>query len=467
MGLRDAVAALLGVSAYQPPKGYGPEHDASIVEKIREVLGGNLASQPTTRLRWYLADLEAAQAAADAGDISQAAWLWSAMRRDGNIRGLMGTLTSGVVRLPKKFYGRFGVEDLKAHNGTRSVFDDMIPSTELATCLADGVALGVAVGELVDVPGRDFPVFVRQEPEFLRYRWIENRWYFNSVAGPLPITPGDGRWVLHLPGGRVRPWMHGLWPSLGRSYINKDHAMIHRANYGSKLANAARAAIPPPGATDVQRAGFLSSLIAWGVNTVFELPAGWDVKLIESNGKGYDVFQAEIDTCDKEIAIAITGQEVSSGGGPGSGFINADLFRSIRTDIIQEVAFSAGFTVNTQILPSFVAKRHGLDAIREGAVVEYDTARPRDLLAEAQAMSNAASAIVSLREALAAQGREIDIDALTTRFGIPIKGDSDGDGIPDREIEAEATSNPSEVAATVAEARHYRTQGAHDGRWVQ
>lgn len=458
MGLREVAAALLGVSAYQPPKGYGFEHDSATVERIRSMLGGNLSSQPTTRIRWYLADLEAAQEAADAGDISQAAQLWAAMRRDGNIRGLMGTLTSGVVRLPRKFYGKYGVEDLRTRNGTRSVFDDMVPPTEAATWIADGEALGVSVGELVDVPGRDFPVFIRQEPEFLRYRWIENRWYFNSVAGPLPITPGDGRWVLHLRGGRMRPWMNGLWPTLGRSFINKEHAMLHRANYGAKLANAARAAIPPAGATEDQRKGFIQRLIAWGVNTVFELPPGWDVKLIESNGRGWEVFQAEIDTSDKEIAIAITGQEVSSGGGPGSGFINADLFRSIRTDIIQDVAGAASFTTNTQILPQFIVRRHGIQALREGAMLEWDTARPRDLAAEGQAMTTAAAAIKGLEEALQKYDRKLDIDAITTRFGIPIQGDSDGDGIPD------VVSNPNgdvdpEMSALIEEARARATRG--------
>ena len=462
MGLREVAAALLGVSAYQPPKGYGPEHDAGIVEKIRAALGGNLAAQPTTRLRWYMADLEAAQHAADAGDLSQAAQLWSAMRRDGNIRGLMGTLTSGVVRLPKKFYGRYGVEDLKAHNGTRSTFDDMLPPTELSTFAADGVALGVSIGELVDVPGRDFPVFVRQEPEFLRYRWIENRWYFNSVAGPLPITPGDGRWVLHVPGGRVRPWMHGLWPALGRAYINKEHAMFHRANYGAKLANAARAAIPPAGATEAQRQGFLANLIAWGKNTVFELPPGWDVKIIESNGRGWEVYESDIATADKEIAIGIAGQQVTVDG--GAGFQNGDLFRSIRADIIQDVAFSLGFTVNTQALPPYIVKRHGIQALREMALVEWDSARPKDLMAEASAMGAAAGAIKALKEALADEGRELDIDALTTRFGIPIKGDSDGDGVPDEEgatlLDQEHADKSAAYRARIAEARLHMTHGA-------
>jgi hypothetical protein len=293
---------------------------------------------------------------------------------------------------------------------------------------ADMEALGVAIGELVEVKGRDFPVFVRLEPEFLRYRWIENRWYFNSIAGPLPITPGDGHWVLGTR-GRSAPWMHGLWPSLGRSFINKEHALLRRANYSEKLANAARVAVAPQGASEEQKQSWFKKVMAWGVNTVFGLTPGYDVKLLESNGRGYEVFQAEIDTSDKEIAIRIAGQVVTVDGGVG--FQNSDVFRAIRADVIKRYADEISYVVNTQILPSFVAARYGANKIREGAMLEWDISRPKDLMTEASALTSAAGAIKAMQEAQALFGRQLDIDAFNTQFAIPIKDDQDGDGAPD------------------------------------
>ena len=421
-GWKDLLAALLGISAYQPPKGYGPELDDPAIERIRESLGGNLALQPTTRLRWYLADLETAQAQADTGNLMIAAQLCRSMRRDGVIAGLMGTLTSGLVRLPKKFYGDSEqIVALTARNGSRSVFDDMMPPSELSLLAQDGYQLGVGIAELVPVPGRQFPIMIRLEPEFLRYRWVENRWYYVSVGAQLPITPGDGRWVLHTPGGRIAPWLSGRWPSLGRSYINKEHALLHRSNYSAKLANAARAAIPPAGATGQQRAGMIERLIRWGTNTVFELPPGWDVKIIETKGEGFKVYQEEIDTCDRESAISIAGQVVTVDG--GTGFSNQDIHQAIRADIVKDVGDGLAYTVNTQVLPSWIANRWGTYSLDKGAIVEWDVRRPKEQKDEAAGMFSVAQAIEKLQSVLqaAADGKELDLPQLLMRYEIPIK----------------------------------------------
>ena len=227
MGWRETVAALLGVSAYAAPASGLPSLDDDRVERLREALGGQLSPLPTTRTRWFLSDLESAQAAADAGDLSAAAQLYRAMRRDAAYAGLLATRTGGLVRLPRRFYGRPEiVEALQKRNGTRSVFDDMFPPSELRLLADDGVNLGVGVAELLPVEGRDFPVLVRLDPEFLRYRWAENRWYYNSIAGALPITPGDGRWVLHTPGGRVAPWQSGIWHACANAFIDKTQVNV-------------------------------------------------------------------------------------------------------------------------------------------------------------------------------------------------------------------------------------------------
>lgn len=441
--ISQARAALLGISAYDNARAaYEPSQDS--VDQIRKAIGGNLAPLPITQTRWLQADRESAITQADTGNLARAARLHRSMRSDGVINGLLSSCTDGLVRLPKRFYGNAEqVEALQTLNGSASVFDEMCPPAELAAMAADGRVLGVALGELVPVPGRTYPVLVRLDPEWLVYRWSEGRWYYSSMAGPLPITPGDGRWVLHVPGGRISPWHHGIWMALGRAWINKEHALLYRSNYGAKLAHPARVAFAPAGATNEERASLLQRVMAWGMNTVFAMPIGYDVKLLESNGRGHDVWKEDIESCDNEIMIAIAGQIVTTTG--GAGFANADIHKSIRSDIIQSIADALAYTINTQILPAWCVAHYGPDALTTRAVVAWDVRPAKDMNAEATTLVQVANAIDALRRSLRAYGYDVDLAEMKNRFGIPVvelEADTDDAGV-------KLTLAPTDIAKVV------------------
>lgn len=416
----------------------------SDVDRIRELRGGQLQPIPTTKLRWFLADLETAARTADSGDLTFVGQIWRAMRRDGFVSGLSETRTAGLVSLPKQWRGDTGlVTKLRADvSGTRPLFDEMCPPAEVAQLAADGLGPGVGIGELVPVKGREFPVLCRLDPEFLFYRWDESRWYYRSVAGALPITPGDGRWVLHSPGGRIAPWQQGMWPALGRAFITKEHALLARGNYSSKLANPARIAHAPIGATEDQRIGFLAKLLAWGINNVIELPMGWEASLLESNGRGWEVFGEEIANSNLEIMISLAGQVVTVTG--GTGFANADIHQTIRADLIKRTGDALAHTINTQILPPWAFSVGGADALSDLPRFSWDTAPPADRKVEAETMSATAKGISELRRALADAGIKLDVQEIVSRAGI-----TTAPGAPDANA---ATPDPAQQAGAIAEA---------------
>ena len=418
--IADATRALLGISSYANTiAATGPELDSDQVEATRTALGGQLQMLVQTQPRWLLSDLETAQRQADSGQMRMVGQLWRSMQRDGEISGLRDTRTSGLVALPKRFRGRADiVEELKADNGTRSTFDEMFPPSELALLAGDGIGCGIGVAVLDPVEGRDHPVMVRLDPEFLWYRWNESRWYFQSIAGMLPVTPGDGRWILHTPGGRLTPWHWGSWQALGRAFIHKEHAMLARENYANKLANPARVAYAPQAATDGQRVTFFKQLMAWGVNTVFSLPAGWEAKILESNGRGWEVFGKIIETSNLEIMIELAGQVVTVTG--GAGFANADIHATIRADLIKKTADALAYTLNTQGIPPWVIRRFGDMALSETARVEWDVSPSVDMKAQADVMTSVGAAIVGLGSAMATAGKALDVVEVLNRFGIPI-----------------------------------------------
>lgn len=370
-----------------------------------------------TKTRWMHSNVESARKMADGGDLSEAARLATALRGDATYAGLLSTRCGGLTRLPKVFRGSPQVvADLDTRDSV-GLFDRVHSEKELELLDADGVTLGVGVGEYLYDDFEDLrcePVFVRLEPEFLRYRWTDDQWYYQSTAGLLPITPGDGRWVLHTPGGYLNPWRGGLWPSLGRAFVAKEHAYLYRENYGGKLANPARVAYNPSGSSDEEKFGLLQKLMAWGMNTVFGLPPGWEIKLIESNGRGYEVFKQTIESADREFMIGIAGQIVTVDG--GAGFANADIHATIRSDLIQGDARGLAATINRQGLRPLINRMYGSKA---RATVGWDTRPPADLAAEANAITAAAGAITAANAALEPYGLRVDATEMATRFKIP------------------------------------------------
>jgi hypothetical protein len=191
--------------------------------------------------------------------------------------------------------------------------------------------------------------------------------------------------------------------------------------------------------------------MSWGVNTVFGMTPGYDVKLLESNGRGYEVFKETIESADNEIMIALAGQVVTVTGGVG--FANADIFKSIRADLIKADGDALAYTINTQGIPPWVASKWGVDRLNERAIVEWDVEPAKDRNAEATTMVGVANAIKGLMEALKPYHRDIDIVEICNRFGVPIGGDLDGDGTPDVDgSTAEAMDDESEVEETPDEA---------------
>jgi hypothetical protein len=396
-----------------------------------DYLSGQINPPPTSQTRWLPVHLEDAIRCADLGDMAPAARLWRAMRRDGTLSGVLSTRTDGLVRLPIRWSGhkqrRLVFEGVDRRRG---LFTSMFPTAEIAQLAADGIGLGVGVGEMLPISSADEDeparyVFRRLEPEFLLYRWTEDRWYYRSIAGLLPILPGarradGGWWILHRPGGESTPWNAGQWPALGRAYISKEHATLHRENYSAKLAQAARAGYSPSAATEDQRRGFLARLIGWGVNQAFDLPPGWDVKLIESNGRGYEVFQNTIDTSNGEFIVSIAGQTVTTDG--GAGFANAEIHKTIRADLIQATADALALTLNEQGILPFVNERWGAGALASAPWLEWDVAPPKEMKAQADALASFGLAVASINSALQPYDHRVDVHVLATRFGVPILG---------------------------------------------
>jgi phage gp29-like protein len=143
--------------------------------------------------------------------------------------------------------------------------------------------------------------------------------------------------------------------------------------------------------------------------------------LLESNGIGWQSYSKTIEDQDREFQICVAGQTVTTEG--KSGFVSAELFSTIRSDLIQSTGDDLAYTVNTQVLPAYVYYQHGEQALLTRSVVmEWDTTPPKDLNATASSLVTAASAIKTLTEALAAHNVQLDVAELCAQLGVPTAG---------------------------------------------
>jgi hypothetical protein len=422
MGVMDVLSSLIRWSPMPLalPQSLG---DAS-VESTRVVNRGRIQSQVTSETRWYLEDIERAEHEANAGNLCTAARMFRSARADGVLSGVLSTRTDGLVRLPRKFRGRMDVVRRLTddHAYARTDFDELCPAAEIGAMVADGIALGVSVAELVWTTDRAFPSLVRLDPEFLLFRWAENQWYYRSAAGMLPIYPGNGRWVLHCPGGVIAPWLSGAWRALCTSYVRKSHAQLSKDAWESTLANPARVAVSPAGASEHASDSWLQSVIDWGRSTVFGIRPGYDIKLVESNGRGYECFLRTIESENNAMVTCLAGQTVTTDG--GAGFANASIHAAIRSDLIKATADALAYTVNTQVLPYYFASVFGanLDTVdlSQSPQVEWDVTPATDRTREAAALQTTASAIGMLIDSLSKAGLKPDVRAIAAEYGIPL-----------------------------------------------
>jgi hypothetical protein len=156
---------------------------------------------------------------------------------------------------------------------------------------------------------------------------------------------------------------------------------------------------------------------------------GYDVKLIESNGKGHEVFHAIIEHSNIEFMIGFVGQVVTQTGGVG--FSNSDTFEKMLYNRIESDGIALSDTISTQGIEPIVWRYLGSAYRRPATRVVWDTRPPADMTAAANTFVAAASAIKQLRDVMATEGIPLDTRALLAEFNVPVRGDLDGDAQPD------------------------------------
>lgn len=371
-------------------------------------------------LEWTPNLVRGAIADADNGQLMGAADLCEALLTDDRISGVTQTSTLALLGKPLIFEGEgAAVEALRGSDDVDGDWWRLYPEQELAKLSVMGRILGVGLAEICprherDASGRETPQIKVWNSRWLRFDWSNQQWFLSTTEGSIPITPGDGHWILYTPYGEKRPWAYGAWRALVFPWLAKQFALRgwQRSNevYGSPM----RIAKAPAGAAERMRRLFAQDLKALGRDTAMCLPDGYSFEVVEASAKTWDTFEHSIQWANDAIAVTLVGQIVTTNG--TAGFSDGDTGDRIRTELMSFAAETLSSTIHDQALASWASINFGSSQIAPW--VSWDTSPPEDQNATVLTMGAIGDAIAKLDAALSASGQRVDGAALAQKFDI-------------------------------------------------
>ena len=315
---------------------------------------------------WTPDEVQSALDAHDRGDFSMSAQLARDFGRDKRIPGIRASIVNGFV-------GRSGVpltfEPSRRgdQRRTQTIADqveerwwDWLPEDVQSRLVEDFVDLGLAVARLeVEASETEWAPRVTPWPmEFVKWNETTRRLETRDRDGKLlVITPGEG-WLV-LGSIRARSWLRGAVRPVGMALV--ERACVTRAwlRWCEKHGNPILAVEEPQTGDDkakkLEREAFYKRLSSMAANGVVRLPKGkdeassWALDIIEADGSGWQGCKGLIDKTDIDMAVAYTGQNLSTEVQGGS-FAATTAHMLVRGDFLASVAETLSTCARLQLI---------------------------------------------------------------------------------------------------------------------
>lgn len=186
-------------------------------------------------------------------------------------------------------------------------------------------------------PGLDFaPHLFPWHPVFTWYDWALRCFQAIGQDAQIPIIPGNGKWVEFAPFGSYRGWVRGAIRPVVEPWMLRHFGFRDMARFGEIHGNPTRVGYVPMVGDPTERQAFENSLSKMGANTAMIVPRGvdendglgYDYKLVEAKGDGWQVHPAQIDRCDMAIVLALLMVNLTTqveGGSYGAAKVQMDV----------------------------------------------------------------------------------------------------------------------------------------------
>jgi len=273
---------------------------------------------------WTPRKIRAAERQAEGGELHSVVAICEWLLGDDDIAGALDARLDALFGLVPTFEAGQGRRKNQAIRALEAGTDwwASYPESESRLIHKWGLLLGIAPAAhqweaSEDHDGRWLPNPRFWYPQTLRQDQQTAEWSIcNAQHQRLPVVPGDGTWVLHMPFGGSRPQMQGLWRSLARWALLKSYAMRDAGVHSEQSSKTV--VTTPEGATYEQRRELAQDLMSSGEDAVIVLAAGFDAKRLETTANFGAIYKPLIQLASDAIRIRIRGGNLTSNVESGS-----------------------------------------------------------------------------------------------------------------------------------------------------
>lgn len=370
---------------------------------------------------WTPRKIRMAERMAEGGNLSLAVAVCEWLLGDDDVAGALDARLDALFGLVPSFepgVGRRKSQAVKALEAGEDYWSSY-PESQLRMIHRWGLLLGIAPAahrweERTDHGGRWLPKPRFWHPSTLQQDQQTLEWSIsNALHQRLPVTPGDGTWILHTPFGEDRPQMQGLWRSLARWVLLKHDAMGDAGKHSEQASKTVVEA--PENATRQQRQEVAEDIFNSGEDAVIALAAGFTAKQLETSANFSNIYKPLVELASKAIAIRIRGGNLSSNVESGSLAAAKAQQESSERPKLRFDAESLSTTIHDQSLVWWAEYNFG-DA-KLAPWPKYPVEPEEDRQREAQTLSTLGEAVEKFQLA----GAALDIDVLAERFQVPVQ----------------------------------------------
>jgi phage gp29-like protein len=373
-------------------------------------------------------EVQSVISAHEAGRFRASGVLADVIERNPRIFGALNNRALGVIGSPFSILPGLG-DRRRAAYVARTLEEDwptICPEETAAELVRGLVTMGFVVCRVRPITsrGRWVPTLETWHPSFVR--WDATRRCLvalTEAGGEMPITPGDGWFLLAAQG--TRPWMRAVVRCLGLPAEVRKHAVKDWARWSEKHGlPLVELQVPASKADSADAAEFFAQMRDLVSDTTIVSPQGdgdqasFKVNLIEARDTAWEGFKELIGRNDGDVSIAIEGQNLSTENSTVGAKASSQTGHTIRQDLREADAWILAVALHEQVIRTWSLWNFGDAALAPWAV--FDPTPPEDRKAAAEMMKAAGDAASVWRQLAQASGRDIDLDELAERFGVPL-----------------------------------------------